>query len=61
MGPEQGLLLRVKVNQVVMAMNEYSTLPRASEQDPRHWVLFSVLRRAPFLAAVSYPFLWKNE
>ena len=48
MGPEQLLLLQVRVDLGVMAMKEYSTLSRTLEQEPHYQMQFSVIPRTPF-------------
>ena len=41
----------------IMAIKRYTTLTRASEQEPHHQMQFSVIPRAPFLGGGgSYPF-----
>ena len=50
MGPKYVLLLWVKVDQGVMAIKGYSTLPKASGLDPYYWMQFSnILRTSLFL------------
>ena len=41
------LQLQIKVNLGVMAMKEYSTLPRTPDVKPHHQILFSVIPRIP--------------
>ena len=53
MGPYQVLTLCVKVNLRLMAMKEYSTLPRVLKLEPHHLIQFSVITRTPLFSGMD--------